>query len=307
MKRITAFQLLAIVLLVVSFPARDSAPLSAAPVQASHDGKSIGKVDLLAVLSFHPRMAFYDPALGAFYRLEISDLFRPDLELRLKAISGGPALASQSKIDPSRDPELQAIERRRGEVLRIIDTSQDPIQQAQAERELGTLAQKMAAAERSAAETSFRQNHPQVTSPVETTRIFREIEQEVLATIDQLARERNLAVVLNQSTLAPASVSSLVEVAPVPPVAASRVATSLYFAFLSATTPGTEKLELWTETVRHPQMLAKVPLRPFPLVLSGGQDLTVDVLERVLKRNSVPEEKCRQIVAYLRGILSEVR
>lgn len=307
MKRTGCLPLWAMMALLTIVTTWGSGPLFAQTI-------AVGKVDLLAVMSFHPRMALFDPAIGAFYRLEVQDLFRPDLEARLTALSKGASSAIQgtassaaSVVDPAFNGELQAIEQRRRELLRILDTSQDTGKQAQAERELGQLAQKMAAAERVSAEQSFRQHHPQFTSSAETATIFREIEQEILSSIDQLSRERGFTVVFNQSTLPPASVPSLIEVAPVNPAAASRVATSLYFAFLGAQTPAAETLENWTAASRHPQMLAKAPLRPYPLVLSGGQDLTIEVLDRVLQRNAVPEEKRNQILSHLRGLLSETR
>ena len=68
-----------------------------------------------------------------------------------------------------------------------------------------------------------------------------------------------------------------------------------------------ELLERHAGEARHPQMMGSLPLRPWPLVLSGGEELTVEVLEKVLRRNAVPEDRCRAIVSFLRELVAEVR
>lgn len=281
-----------------------------APVGAT----SIGKVDLVTVLGFHPRMALYDPAFRAFVRLEVADLFKPDLEQRLAeltrlasetgVVGGNPSTPSSGS---SLSEELQVIEDQRRDLLRRIDSESDPKRQAEAELELARVAARMVELERASADADFRKRHPQFTSPEETEEVFRTIEKEVLAVVDEVAREKGVTVVLNQSTLEPASMPSLVEVAPVPPVQASRLGTSLYYGFLNASDPAGELLENTTAANRHPRMLSGLHLRPHPLVLAGGLDLTTEVLGRVLLRNAVPDERRRMIVEYLGELLVELR
>lgn len=266
-------------------------PLATSASQAPHP--QIGVVDLVTVILVHPRLALFDGERLGFYRLPLG--LRPEeWQRRLMALQaevGSPpatltaalaALASQAAL----------LEEQRAEILGEAD-ARPP---GRTDHRLASLTAALEALQRQRQDLEFRRDHPDLTSPAETRAILAEIETEVLAIIASVAAELRLAAVLNRS---------LPLASPPPPTAAPLTGhgadfptADLYYAFLAShpasadptVPPPSQRLARWLDLTRHPAHPVVREIRPHPMVIQGGQDLTFEVITRLFQKYHLPPD-----------------
>ncbi|RCK77273.1 MAG: hypothetical protein OZSIB_3084 [Candidatus Ozemobacter sibiricus] len=286
-------------------PAASPAPAEPPPTSASQAPHlQIGVVDLVTVILVHPRLALFDGERLGFYRLPLG--LRPEeWQRRLMALQAevGSPPATLTAALATLASQAAILEEQRVELLRASDAHPP----GRGDHRLASLTATLEALQRQRQDLEFRRDHPDLTSPAETRAILAEIETEVLAIIASVAAELRLAAVLNRS---------LPLASPPPPTAAPLIGhgadfptVDLYYAFLAShpastdptVTPPSQRLARWLDLTRHPAYPVVREIRPHPMVIQGGQDLTFEVITRLFQKYNLPPD----VLSTLLRALSE--
>lgn len=266
----------------------------------------IGTVDLAVLTALHPLMAQFDFEKQAFLNLAFH-LSRADRESSLNR------LREEAKV---REPLLRetlariasenaALEHRRIELIVSIRQSAAPAERASLDLALRDLAERQQSLRNRHEETNWKLEFPEYSSASETLSIFNAIESEVFAAIDDVASRAGVDAVLNASLPFPPYDPSTKGFSPALENRLTWLETDLYYAFLASATPESVSLAPsatenpaaeWVKLIRHPAAASFFPIRPYPLVLRGGIDLTGDVLARLLERYHVDASRASILI-----------
>ncbi len=240
----------------------------------------IGKVNLGLAASLHPRMAAFD-----FQRLGF---------IRSSGTASTQSRELRSRIEEL-DRQATEVTRQKQECFQQLDVRFEATASGTLLRnrlaELDRLARDL---ENARLETEFALSHPDLTPPEETRRMLGEIDDEVMSLVQDMGREGKYRLILNTTIPVPfgfpisyrsgqAFGNGLRELD-------QQVLNGLLTRREEELDPQTpdERSRRWIRMTQRSEVQPLLPVRPWPLVLTGGDDITPEVIRRLYERHGVP-------------------
>lgn len=262
----------------------------------------IGVVDMVTVVLLHPKLALFNGEYLGFYRLPLG-LTPDEWHQRLQALQREAASSSAniaSAIEEI-DSQITKLEIERCKVLETIQNAPP----TQPNLHLASLTNAIEDLRIHRQELEFQREHPELTTTSETRNILTSIQNEILEIIASLAVELRLSAVLNRSLV----------IHPPPHTTASPIAVSgadfptldLYYAFLASHpasndfthSPPSQRVARWLDLTRHPNHPIIREIQPYPLVLQGGIDLTLEIIARLFQKYNLSPETLSNLLKIL--------
>ncbi len=269
-------------------------------------GARVGVADMLVLNALHPAMARFDFQQRAFLRIPFSlpPAERDALFARLREEARSQEPAFQETLRQLASEEAD-IARRRGEVIDALRTGAGLKERLALEEELRRLQAAQVQVKEQQDEVRSRREWPEYTTASETRAILDGIEREVREVLGEVARREGVQVVLNANLPYPPPDPATARISPMARNRLAWLETDLYYSFLASSPPDTAvydpvadgaAADEWVKLVRHPAAAPFFPVRPYPLVLQGGVDLTAKVLAALLERHQVDPRRARALV-----------
>ena len=254
---------------------------------AASDQIKIGKVDLGLAVSLHPRMALFDFDRMGFFRIP-AGLTREEFDQKLSELKNAPVPAAFEAQRQQIRLEISRLDRTRSELFEMLSrASAGAI--AKVESDLKGISKEHMKLENLLADLDYQENCRDLTSPAETRKILDEIESQVMVHLENLSREKGYGLVLNNSITVPFNYPQKYKSGNLYGLGVPGIDFSLFYSFLanrehlilSDETPQSRQLINWLELIHYPPALNLLPIKPYPLVISGGDDLTLDLIKRI--------------------------
>ena len=269
---------------------------------------TIGTVDLITLTALHPSLALFDFSFGGFLKIPLG----LSLEERKKAIAG--FRSRQPAIESELAPRLQkwladqiALEKRRTTLANGPVPATSPDQIHVREQLLASYARQLQNLEQQITEARFQSQFPEFTTPEETAHRLADIQEEIAKVIGEVAETRHCQVVLNTSLPLSPNPFPKDQLGQPRPMSEFWLECDLFYAFLGKPASGTYSgklrnafLQSWLNKTRAPEVWSNLALRPYPLVISGGLDLTEPVLEILHSRHGTGSEAISLLIAAVR-------
>lgn len=267
---------------------------------------AVGQIDLELALILHPKMSLFDFKRLGFYKVNL-DLSDKDFYKYINNLR---------RNTPDRSNELNIIKNNIKD-LKIKSRNiyaKNRKQNSINENDYKEINNQIHKLEEKLADIEFDSKNYEITNIEETRKILSSIKKEVFEVIDDIAREKDLAVVLNNP------VNHFNNDFPIEyenRIAFSQKHTNMYseiyFQFLLGaelskndyTLPSSAYLSNWLEMSRNPEMINALPSTPQPFVFIGAKDILLDVLKKIYSKYNCPVEAYENIKEAVVIIKSE--
>ena len=291
MRKFTIFCLLVILTLIFFFP-------------LNLNGANIAKVNLGLAISLHPEMSLFDFDRMGFFKVK-PGLSNKEFQARVQDLKQA---ADTSKVEAkikNLQNQLMEIDEQKARILN------NPISDANNEteqiKEIRKLNDKTENILKKIDDLNYQISCSDLTSPTETRKRLNKIEKETLATLRQIAKEKKYQIVLNNSITVPFNYPLKYESGEQYGLGVPGIDYSLFYSFLanrehllpSDETPESRKIINWLELAQSPRALEMLPLKPYPLVLSGGVDLTSELVTRIYQKYKIDEKVTNTVKSIL--------
>ncbi len=254
----------------------------------------IGKVNLALLSALHPQMGLFD-----FQRM---GFIKAELGLNKEAFEGKKMVLKMDNKDKEAankaldlaNEEMMAVEDQLRQLNDKEGTIFVPDMSEEGQKEYEIIRKKFNVAGIKRKEAEYRVMYPEFTEPAKTREILDAIEKEVIEVVNLVAKAGGYDVVLNSTVASPYGypISYRPEVTySTGPVGLDQVN---YYTLLSERPEGreqiydaTEMAEEWLSTMFRPQVQDMLPMKPWPLVMSGGDDLLPAALKELYRRYKI--------------------
>jgi len=275
-----------------------------------------GVVDLTIVTALHPLMSLYDFNRMSFVNVEFGLDAKSMHEQRQKLIKLGEA-ARNGLTDELAviNNDYTTLKQKQFMLMNDMQKMTDDKQKETLTRQTEKINHQINELWHKRNLVSFRLANPDLMLPEQTGEMLRRIEREVQETVDQVADEEGLTLVLNAAipNNGRRNLQRSFEVLTEKNLALAEI--DLYYSFL-ANSPETAQQKKdrehatgsskepdgaarWLEQSRQPAVQEQLPITPHPIVLKGGIDITPAVVSRLLKRYKCSEEVIKKLTALL--------
>lgn len=262
---------------------------------AEATGKTkVGKINLALVASLHPQMGLLDFQRMGFAKAELG-LKHEAFEGRRMLLQMSEELraAAQKECDAV-DAEFELAESRLRSLNEEEGTTFLPDMSERGQKEYEEIRILFDELKIKRKEAEYALMFPEFTTPKETREIFKRIEKEILEAVKAVAKEDGYDVVLNVSMPSPFGYPATYR----PEVTYSTGPVGLnqvnYYALLSERPEGREEMadaeilaKKWVSTMFRPTTQDYLPVKPWPLVLSGGEDMLPKVLKKLFDKYEI--------------------
>lgn len=255
------------------------------------NASDVATIDFSLALSLHPKMSLFDFNRIGFYKIELG-LNEDEFEAKRAAL-----IASA----PSFDTEIAEIRKEIGKLPAernsftnlYVNGTENAFQVVQ--KKLDESYKKEEMLYKKIEDIERMQRNYDLTSPQETLDVIEEIQSEIMKTIEEVARDGNYSVVLNTSIPLPYGYPKTYTTGEVYGQGIPNIKFLLYYSFLAKNSlqhpsdeiPSSRDVVNWLELMRCPSRLNLLPMRPYPLVLSGGKSILSEVVKRIYNKYKV--------------------
>ncbi|MBQ2592157.1 MAG: OmpH family outer membrane protein [Candidatus Riflebacteria bacterium] len=255
------------------------------------NANEVATIDLSMALCLHPKMSLFDFNRIGFYKVEFG-LTEEEFNAKTEVLRASA---------PDRSDELNKIQKELDDVYNERSSFSDYYVNAD-EKKLKTLEQLMQNSllkEKELNEKILDINHQtenfDLTSPKETLAIIEEIEKDIFEAINQVAEEENYSVVLNTTIPVPYTFEKNYINSEIYGQGIPGINFMLFYSFLSMNNldspidevPPSRDLINWLELTRYPKTVNLLPMKPYPLVLSGGKSILSSVMKKVYNKYNI--------------------
>ncbi len=255
------------------------------------NASEVATIDLSMALCLHPKMSLFDFNRIGFYKVEFG-LTEEEFNAKTEILRASA---------PDRSDELKKIQKELDDVYNERSSFSDYYVNAD-EKKLKTLDQLMQNSllkEKELNEKILDINHQtenfDLTSPKETLAIIEEIEKDIFEAINQVAEEENYSVVLNTTIPVPYTFEKNYINSEIYGQGIPGINFMLFYSFLSMNNldspidevPPSRDLINWLELTRYPKTVNLLPMKPYPLVLSGGKSILSSVMKKVYNKYNI--------------------
>lgn len=253
----------------------------------------VGKIDLTLAVSLHPRMALFDFDRMGFYKVEpgLNQEAFDKAVLELKNSKEAFEKADQLKTMEDKLADLDFKKSQLVAQLSMPQTEEFP----QLQKKLQQLADEELKISGEISDLTHAARFPELTEPAITRRMLDEVEKEVLAAVSKVAEEEKFDLVLNSSVPVPYGYPVRYRSGEMYGQGVPGINFSLFYSFLARNhlshpmdeAPPSRELINWLELTRFPDAVNLLPVKPYPLVLSGGENLLSKVMQRIYSANKI--------------------
>ncbi|MDD3148969.1 MAG: OmpH family outer membrane protein [Candidatus Riflebacteria bacterium] len=278
------------------------------PFAISANEMRFGVIDLTLAVSLHPRMALFDFDRMGFFKVApgLSQEAFDKAVLDLK--NSEPALEKAGLLRANED-KLSELDIQKSHLIAQLSMPQT--------EEFPVLQQKLQQLEdeiqRISGENSDLRHaamFPELTEPAETRKILDEIENEVLKTIAGISAEEKFTLVFNSTVPVPYGYPVRYQSGEMYGQGIPGINFSLFYSFLAKNklahpfdeTPPSRELINWLELTRFPEAVNLLPIRPYPLVLSGGENILSRVMQRIYTAHKIAPEVYKVVDSVIHKI-----
>lgn len=268
----------------------------------------VATIDLSMAVSLHPRMSLFDFDRMGFFKVE-PGLTREAFAEAVAKLKNSSAAAAAIEELQQLQQQLTEIDRRKSMQIALF-SSTIPAERATAQKELEKIAAEEDRLRGLLADSEHAAACPDLTDPVTTRKYLAEIEAEVLAAVRKVAAEGSFAVVLNTTVPVPYGYPVRYQAGEMFGQGIPGINFSLFYAFLakenlahpSDSAPPSRELINWLELTRFPDAVNLLPIRPYPLVLSGGECILSRVMKIVYDNHKIDPEVFKVVESVIHKI-----
>lgn len=268
----------------------------------------IGTIDLSLAASLHPRMALFDFDRMGFYKVEpgLSQEAFQEALLKLKTASVTVEITEQ-RLEAEK--QLVKLDRQRAELsARISEPFLSDISALQ--QEIDQIVGEEKRLRNHLSDISHAVACPDLTDPATTREILSRIESEILAKVNAIASKDDYALVLNTTVPVPYGYPVRYQSGEIFGQGVPGINFSLFYAFLAKAnlvhpldeTPPSRELINWLELTRFPDAVNLLPIRPYPLVLSGGHSILPEVIKQIYADYQIDPEVFKVVDSVINNI-----
>ncbi|MEW6708764.1 MAG: hypothetical protein AB1403_02990 [Candidatus Riflebacteria bacterium] len=268
----------------------------------------IGRIDLGLVVSIHPEMALFDFSRMGFFKVPLG-LSAEDFSIAVQQLKERPVSADLAEQRKKVESEIRVIDREKSALMdKLAGLTMEEGSKVAIDLEILTKKQEELFGKIS--DIEYQQNCPDLTSPDETRARLAAIEKQVIGELEKMAAEKGYEIVFNSSITVPFNYPKRYRSGSQYGIGVPGLDYSLFYSFLanrdhvlpSDDTPESRRLINWLELINYPEALNLLPLKPYPLVLHGGEDISAGLIERIYRIHGV-EEKVISTVLSITGII----
>ncbi|MFZ5950465.1 MAG: hypothetical protein ACOYXC_07155 [Candidatus Rifleibacteriota bacterium] len=270
----------------------------------------IGKVDLGLVVSIHPEMALFDFSRMGFFKVP-PGLSADDFAIAVQQLKDRPISTDLQDQRQKLESDIRIIDREKSVLMeKLAGLSAEEGEKVSID--LNNLARKQEQLFGKISDLEYQQNCPDLTSPEETRARLAAIEKQVISELEKMAAEKGYEIVFNSSITVPFNYPKRYRSGSQYGIGVPGLDYSLFYSFLanrdhvlpSDDTPESRRLINWLELINFPEALNLLPLKPYPLVLQGGEDISAGLIERIYRIHRV-EEKVITTVLSITSIIKK--
>lgn len=254
---------------------------------------TIAKIDLSLAMSLHPQMSLFDFDRMGFFKVK-QNLDEQQFSQAIADLKTSPNSNKSLELVKAYESEIAAIEQERAAVsAKLYEVSQQ--QGELLAKQVEDLAARQETLRTKISDVNYQLECPELTSPDETRQRLQQIELEVLAAVEKVAKEGDYSVVLNTSTPYLTGYPDRYQSGPMFGQGVPGINNHIFYAFLSSGRPDKADLEVplsrnainWLELTSFPGAINLLPIRPWPIVLHGGRSILSDVVKEVYANHRI--------------------
>lgn len=262
----------------------------------SAEAMRVARIDLSVAVSLHPRMSLFDFDRMGFFKIE-PGLTQEEFEAAIAKLKNSEESLAALEEREELEKKLAELDRKKSYLVAALsDPSSDGYTTARADLE--TIAGEEKELRDRMEDLSYMASCPDLTDPATTRKFLDEIETEVLAAVNAVASEKKFDLVLNASVPVPFGYPVRYRSGAMFGQGIPGIDYSMFYAFLGRTnlahpldeTPPSRDLINWLELTRFPEVVNLLPVKPYPIVLSGGECILSEVLGKIYVAHKIAPE-----------------
>ena len=255
------------------------------------NASDVATIDLSLALCLHPKMSLFDFERIGFYKVELG-LTEEEFEARIEELRTSA---------PDRTEELNVLEKELDALYEERETFSEYYVNSTEEKlkklEQLRLASKTREKELNdkILEIKHQSENFDLTTPKETLVIIEQIEKEIFEAIKQVAEEEKFSLVLNNTVPYPGIFKKNYVCGAIYGQGIPGIPFMLFYSFLAMNKldtpfdeyPPSRDLINWLELTRFPKAVNLLPMKPYPLVLSGGKSILSSVVKKIYNKYNI--------------------
>lgn len=255
------------------------------------NASDVATIDLSMALCLHPKMSLFDFNRIGFYKVDFG-LTEEEFEA---------SVAKLRESAPDRSEELRNIQKEIDKLYEERNVFSEYYVDANEEKlkKVEQLMEASLAKEKELNDKILEINHQtenyDLTSPKETLAIIEQIEKEIFEAIHQVAEEEKYSVVLNTTIPVAYSYNKNYVNSEVYGQGIPGINFMLFYSFLAMNNldnpldevPPSRDVINWLELTRYPGTVDLLPMKPYPLVLSGGKSILSSVVKKIYNKYNI--------------------
>lgn len=265
-------------------------PNSNRAVLVKNEGSNgdIAVVNLAIALAIHPKMSLFDTNRLGFYRISSLNLTEEEFQNEIDRLRDVPPIDNaQEKIMS----DIAALRKKRN-ALSNLKVNATPERLAEAEKLRVSYVEEEKVLFSKLEDARYRDFNMDLMDYNSAKSFASEIESEVFEIINEVAKEKNIAIVFNNSTAPTKGYPETYDSRYIFHKGSATLSNLMYYSFLSLTgvnleagdLPLSNKVINWMEIMRYPGSIDVLPIRQRPLVLSKTVDILPEVVYRLYRR-----------------------
>lgn len=268
----------------------------------------IATIDLSMAASLHPRMALFDFDRMGFFKVA-PGLSQEAFQEAILALKTSSETIQLSELRLEIEQKLSVIERQRATLLvKLSEPQQSDIASLTVEIDKVAVEEQLLRDQLS--DISYAAACPDLTNPATTREILNQIESEILAKVNAIASKDGYVLVLNTTIPVPYGYPVRYQSGETYGQGVPGINFSLFYAFLaknnlihpSDETPPSRELINWLELTKFPEAVNLLPMRPYPLVLSGGHSILSEVIQQIYADHQIDPEVFKVVDSVIHKI-----
>lgn len=268
----------------------------------------VATIDLSMAVSLHPRMSLFDFDRMGFFKVE-PGLPREAFDEAVAKLKNSASATTALEELQQLQQQLTELDRRKSMQIALFSSTITAEREA-AQKELELISVEEERLRGLISDSELAAACPDLTDPATTRRYLAEIEAEILAAVRKVAAEGSYTLVLNTTVPVPYGYPVRYQAGEMFGQGIPGINFSLFYAFLakehlahpSDSAPPSRELINWLELTRFPDAVNLLPIRPYPLVLSGGECILARVMKIVYDNHKVDSEVFKVVESVIHKI-----
>ena len=268
----------------------------------------VATIDLSMAVSLHPRMSLFDFDRMGFFKVE-PGLPREAFDEAVAKLKNSASATTALEELQQLQQQLTELDRRKSMQIALFSSTITAEREA-AQKELELISVEEERLRGLISDSELAAACPDLTDPATTRRYLAEIEAEILAAVRKVAAEGSYTLVLNTTVPVPYGYPVRYQAGEMFGQGIPGINFSLFYAFLakehlahpSDSAPPSRELINWLELTRFPDAVNLLPIRPYPLVLSGGECILARVMKIVYDNHKVDPEVFKVVESVIHKI-----